>query len=55
MSVNFKAEIRSSLAENGHVGLVGAERNEGGRGQRSTGVNKVRRVEAHPLCQLISI
>ena len=41
-----EGEILPGLSQQGHVGLVGTEGDEGGWGQRSTGVNQVGRVEA---------
>ena len=40
-----EGEILPGLSQQGHVCLVGTERDEGGRGQRSTRVNKVDRVD----------
>ena len=41
-----EGEILPGLSQQGHVGLIGTEGNEGGWGQRSNGVNQVGRVEA---------
>ena len=44
-----KGDVSHFLSQQGHACLVGTERDQGGWGQSTTGVNQVGRVEAYSM------